>query len=263
MIEAIIPALIVMGGLGLLLGLSLGIAAKKLAIQVDPRVEKMLEILPGANCGGCGFPGCSAYAEALAKGEAKPNLCAPGGPSVADKIGQVLGIEVETTIPKVARVRCRGQITEQKWKYIYQGIIECKSAALLAGGPILCRYGCLGFYDCVRACPFGAMKPRPDAPPEPDPEACTGCGICVNICPNNLITLIPKEKKVWIACASPLRGKEVKTVCAVGCIGCGKCAKVCEPKAIELKNHLPVIDYEKCNGCGACVEACPTKSMLS
>ena len=284
-----------LGGIAFLLGAVLAFASRRFAVEVDPRVERILEILPGANCGGCGYAGCAAYAEAIIREGIEVTLCAPGGNQVVQHIAQLLGLEEAHTVRKVAYLHCAGSIEKAKNKYSYDGIKDCCSAVLLAGGPKACDYGCLGFGSCVEVCQFDALSMGEDGLPVVDGGKCTGCGACVRICPKDLFELLPDTTTIYLACSSHERGKAVKEVCSVGCIGCGVCVKVTEGDEIEMKDNLPsithdaspnlilahykcptksyvdlapkrpyvTIDNKKCKGHGKCMEVCPVKNCIT
>lgn len=254
--EAIIWSLAILGGLGIVLGLGLGIASKKLAVKTDPRVEQVREYLPGANCGGCGFPGCDGLAAALVEGTAAPGACSACSKENLDKIGEILGVAVQAGEKKVARVLCRGDHGACKDKAAYDGVMDCKAAALVAGGFKMCRVGCLGLGTCARVCPFGAIKIGENGIAEIDEELCTGCGKCAEECPQHGIVIMEQSRPVYAVCRNRDFGKAVLNVCTAGCIGCKLCAKTCPEGAIAMENNLPVFDYEKCIGCGACAEKC-------
>lgn len=255
MSQILIPILIV-GGMGILFGGILGIASKIFAVEVDERVPQILEILPGANCGNCGFAGCSAYATALAEGGVKTNLCPACAGDAADKIAEILGVDSEASEKKVARVRCSGTHENAALKYIYDGPNDCHSAARLGGGEKMCQFACLGFGSCVKACHFDALSIQ-DGIAVVDEEKCVGCGGCVKECPKNVITLVPENTKYTVVCQSAEKGKATRQNCQVGCIGCGICAKNCPKDAITVENNIAVIDPEKCVGCGICESKCP------
>ena len=257
-----LKALAGLGGLGLFLGLVLAIASIKLAVKVDPREERIRSMLPGANCGGCGYPGCDAYAAAVARGEADVNACPVGGPSVSQQVAEIMGKEVEETEPVVAKLICRGGAAEAPRRFEYQGATNCRQAALLLGGPKACIYGCIGMGHCVTVCPVYAIRLGSDKLPIIDEDACVGCGACTKECPKQVLRLLPKSKLVYLACASHDKGRSVKQVCKVGCIGCGLCVKNCPVAALTLVNNLPVMDETKCIDCGICVHKCPTKSFI-
>jgi Na+-translocating ferredoxin:NAD+ oxidoreductase subunit B len=251
-----------LGLLALLLGLGLGIAAKIFGVKRDEREEKALEILPGANCGACGYPGCQAFASALVKGEASVAGCPAGGAEARGKLADILGIELEEAVPYKAVVRCAGTKKAAPEKYSYSGVESCLAASLLANGPKACQYGCLGFGDCVRSCPFDALSMRADGLPEVDRKKCTGCGICVKTCPKGIMELMPENRRVFIGCVSRGKGKAVKEVCSAGCIACGICAKVSPEGAVVMDDNLPVIKTKDDMDLEKAVEKCPVKIIL-
>ncbi len=261
---SILLAVISMSVLALLLGIGLGYAAKRFAVPVDPRIEEAIGAMPGANCGGCGFPGCGGLVKAVARGETKPNVCAPGGSAVAKRLSEIFGLEASGGAPKVAQVRCRVGADPDWEKFEYDHELGCGTAMLLAGGVGTCDFGCVGMLDCVKACPFGALSKSPDSkrPPVVDVSRCTGCGICVETCPNRVIALVDLNRQPVVYCRSILKGKLAKGCCIVACIACGKCERNCPEKAVSMQNNLPVIDLAKCTRCGKCIEGCPTKVIL-
>lgn len=252
-----ISALVSMGAMGALFATGLAIASKKFAVEVDPRVEQIEGALPAANCGGCGHPGCSSFANAVVAGNAPVNGCPVGGANVAAKIAEIMGVTAESGERKLARVLCKGGSSVTTQRSEYRGISTCKAAMSVGGGPKGCTYGCLGFGDCFRVCPFGAIKMSEDNLPMIDDELCTGCGKCVQACPKMIISLVGESRKNHIRCSAYLSGKEVRAVCKVGCIGCGICAKNCPTNAIEMKDNLAIMLYDKCINCGICSEKCP------
>jgi Na+-translocating ferredoxin:NAD+ oxidoreductase RNF subunit RnfB len=259
----VITAILVMAALGFCLSLFLGIAAKIFFVEVDPRIEMISDILPGANCGGCGYAGCSDYAEAIIKNNAPPNKCVAGGANVIERICSILGVSVSLEERKIARVCCRGDNEKAKKNFTYIGAEDCYAAIIATGGDKACKYGCVGLGSCVKACPFGGIYMGDNGLPVVDENRCTGCGSCVEACPRNIIKLFPASQKVAPLCSSNATGKAVKSVCSVGCIGCGICQKKCPEKAIEMINSLPVIDVKKCTGCMECVKKCPTGAMVA
>ena len=260
----ILSSMMGVGALGIVFGGGLAYASKKFAVEVDPRVEAVQEVLPGANCGACGFPGCSAFAEAVVTGKVAPNACIPGGEEVAQRIAAILGLEAgETQEGSVAVVRCKGDNEQAVERFRYQGLQDCNAAVLIAEGAKGCVYGCLGLGSCVRACPFDAMRMNSNGLPEVLEDKCTGCGICVLTCPREIMELIPKSQTVYLACKSQDRGKQVKSVCKVGCTGCSLCAnpKTTPSGSIEMQGFLPVILNPTADDLRAAVEKCPTNSF--
>ena len=254
----VILAVVVLGVLGLAFGAVLGVASKVFAVEVDQRESAIKEILPGANCGGCGYPGCGGYAAAVAKGEAAPNCCAAGGAAVAAQIAEIMGMKVEATQRQVAYVRCTGG-GKAHLKYDYVGLDDCLAAARLpAGGPLDCQFGCLGMGSCVKACPFDAIH-LVDGVAQVDEEACKGCKACVATCPRSIITMVPYGQQVKVPCSSKSKGADTRKACDNGCIGCRLCEKNCPADAIHVVDNVAVIDYSKCTACGTCVTKCPRK----
>lgn len=259
----IITAVLIMAILGLCLSLFLGIAAKVFYVEVDPRIEEIADILPGANCGGCGYAGCSDYAEAIVTKNEEPNKCVAGGANVIEAICSILGVSASLEERKIVRILCRGDNINAKRLFEYVGAKDCYAAIISTGGNKACEFGCIGLGSCVEACPFGALSMGENGIPVVNEDLCTGCGCCVNVCPRNIPKLFPASQKVAVLCSSQNTGKAVKSVCKVGCIGCGLCVKKCPEKAITMVNSLPVIDNEKCTGCLECVNNCPTKAMVA
>ena len=258
-VTGIILAAVIVGGTGLFIGVFLGVAGKKFAVEVDEREEAILGVLPGNNCGGCGYPGCSGLAAAIAKGEAPVDQCPVGGAPVAAKIGAIMGQEVKETARQVAFVKCAGTCDKTTVKYEYTGVEDCEMMAFIPGsGAKNCTYGCMGFGSCVKACPFDAIHVV-DGIAVVDKEACKACGKCIAACPKHLIELIPYEQKTFVRCNSNAKGKVQLTICQAGCIGCRLCEKNCEAGAITVTNFLAHIDADKCTECGVCVEKCPRK----
>jgi Na+-translocating ferredoxin:NAD+ oxidoreductase subunit B len=256
-----IYSLLSMGGLGALLAAGLGFASRAFHIERDARIEKIEEILPGANCGACGYAGCSSFAERVVAGEAPVNGCPVGGKEVAEKIGAIMGQEGSAGTRMVAQILCKGGWKETAKSSEYRGIESCRAANLVNGGTKSCQYGCLGLGDCVAACPFDAISMGENGLPLVNFAKCTGCGQCVQACPRNIIVLAPETSQNHIRCSSHDHGKVVRRICEVGCIGCGICARVCPVDAITMKDNLAVIDYEKCTNCGLCAEKCPTNTI--
>lgn len=254
-----------LGGLSLFFGFVLAFAFKKLAVRVSEDEKKIRELLPGANCGACGFPGCDAFAHALLaeKGKVLPNLCTAGGSEITQQIAEILGVEVEETEPMICVLRCRGGRKDAVERFDYIGPGDCRSNYILLGGNKACRYGCLGGGHCQEVCPFGAILIGPDCLPIIDPVKCTACGVCVKECPRQVLELIPRSQLIFLACKTLDKGKAVKNICKVGCIGCTLCVKACPHEgAITMDGNIPVMDYEKCTSCGICFAKCPTKSFV-
>ena len=262
MLEGIITATVIVGVVGLVVGLFLGIAAISFKVEVDEREEAILEVLPGNNCGGCGYAGCSGLAAAIVKGEAPVNACPVGGENVGNKVAGIMGVEAGSSNKQVAFVHCKGDCNEAKIDYKYYGVEDCAMVSFVpGGGPKSCNYGCLGFGNCVKACPFDAIH-IVDGIAVVDKEACKACSKCVAACPKNLISLVPYDAKHIVACSSKDKGPVAMKACDVACIGCGLCKKNCPNEAIEVVDFHAVIDQEKCTKCGKCAEVCPKKCIL-
>ena len=254
--QVLLISLLILGGLGIVFGMILGIAGKLFHVKKDPLAEELRGQLPGANCGGCGFAGCDAFAEALAKGEAKVTGCAVANAGAVAKLCGLLGIQEEKHVKRVAHVHCRGTKDAVKLRARYYGIMDCKAAALAGGGIKECLYACMNLGSCEKTCPFGAIHTGENGVAVVDEEKCTGCGACARACPHQIITVEPADQPVSLACSNRDVGKKVSQVCINGCLGCTLCAKTCPHGAIVMQNNLPVIDYEKCVGCGACTQKC-------
>lgn len=257
-ITSVLIAAGVVGVIGILAGILLGFASEKFKVEVDEKEIKVRELLPGNNCGGCGFPGCDGLAAAIAKGEAKPNGCPVGGEEVAKQIALVVGGDADAT-KMVAHVMCAGNCEKAKDAYQYVGPKDCKMASNTpGGGPKACSKGCMGFGSCKAVCQFDAIT-IVDGIAVIDKDKCKACGMCIAECPRHIISMIPYEAGAVVECNSNDFGKDVKAVCNAGCIGCGICQKNCPAEAITVENHLAKVDYEKCTGCGTCKEKCPVK----
>lgn len=256
----IVYAVLVLAIIGGVLGLALAFAAKVFEVKVDERQTAILEILPGANCGGCGFAGCANFAEAVVAGNAKAGGCVVGGSEVAEKVAAIMGTEAGPETRRVAFVHCAGGDRAVN-KYDYGGVESCVAALKLQNGPKQCAYACLGFGDCVRACKFNAIHIENGAA-RVDREKCTGCFACKAACPRSIIADVPYENHYFVPCSSKSKGAETRKECQVGCIACRLCEKACEFDAIHVIDNLAVIDYSKCTACGKCFEACPRKLIV-
>lgn len=255
--QQLIYAVAALGGLGLLFGIMIGIVSKYFDVVQDERIPKMTELLPGANCGGCGYSGCKAYATAIVNDNAPVNRCTVGGPSTADSLACVMGVEAGEFIEKKAVVLCCGNRDSAALRYEYEGISDCVAAGRLGGGQKSCTQGCLGFGNCVSVCDRNAIEIINGVAYVND--NCKGCGQCAKECPKGLIKIVPKTAKYAVSCSSTLKGASLKDKCSAGCIGCKMCEKVCPTGAIKVENNLASIDYDLCTSCGACAEKCPKK----
>ncbi|MEA4824899.1 MAG: RnfABCDGE type electron transport complex subunit B [Clostridiaceae bacterium] len=255
----ILRAVAVLGALGLGLGALLALASRVFAVKTDERVEKIIHLLPGANCGGCGFAGCGAFANAVVKGEASASDCVAGGRKYAVQIAEVLGTTVATPPEqRVAVIQCSGG-THIMRRYEYVGIQSCFAASRMTGGPTECAFACLGFGDCAKACKFGGIRFEHHAAVVHH-ESCVGCGKCEAACPRKLIVLAPARDEIrYVGCSSRDRGSIVRSLCNAGCIGCMLCMKKCPSGAIRVADNLARIDSSLCTGCGACEAVCPRK----
>lgn len=259
----VMKAVVALGFLGLVASGVLAVAAKRFWVEVDPRVEQVYSVLPGSNCGACGNPSCFVVAERIAAGELQPNACVAGGQEVADAVADLLGAErCEIAASVVARGCGGGHVALRVWDY--HGIRSCSAAARLAGGPLACQWGCIGFGDCAGACPFGALRMDGRGLPVVDLTRCTGCGVCVQTCPRGatgLLGLVPDDAPVVVRCTARSKPKERKAACVKCCIACKKCERACASDAIHVIEGVAIVDYEKCSGCGECVRVCPQQCI--
>lgn len=262
-ITGIITATVIVAVVGIFVGLFLGVAGLKFKVTVDEKEEAVLAELPGNNCGGCGYAGCSGLAAAIAKGEAPVNACPVGGEPVGKKIAEIMGVEAAETQRRVAFVACQGDCDRAKKDYDYYGIEDCRMMGFVpGGGPKSCNSGCLGFGTCAKVCPFDAIHVV-NGVAVVDKEACKACGKCVAVCPKQLISLIPYDARYAVACQSRDKGPVTMKACETGCIGCGICTRSCPNQAVSVTEFHAVIDQEKCSGCGACAEKCPKKAVVT
>jgi electron transport complex protein RnfB len=269
----ILYSVLILGAVAAGAAMILFVVAKKFKVDEDPRIGEVLELLPGANCGGCGYAGCRALAEALVKaadeGDISTLFCPPGGSETMDAVGKFLGLEAAEVTPTVAVVRCGGTREKAPAKLKYGGPANCALSHNLFSGENNCPYGCLGLGDCVVACKFDAIHINQETGlPEVIDEKCTACGACVKACPRDIIELRPKGRKarrVWVNCMNKEKGAVARKNCNAACIGCGKCVKECPDKvqAFTLENNLAYIDPDKCIACGKCISVCPTGAILA
>ena len=259
-LKAIGIAIAVLGGLGVVFGLILAISSRIFAVKEDPRKQLLDEIMPGANCGACGFAGCSAYADAVIEGTTVVGACPVGGVELANKMARIMGVtDIGAALRQVAFVRCNGS-GSNRHLYNYEGIHDCLAASrVAAGGPLACQYGCLAYGTCMKVCDFDAISIKNHCAVV-DMEKCVGCLKCVSACPRNLITVVPYGSDVLVKCHSRDKGVDTRAVCESGCIGCGLCARACPNGVITVENNLAsIVDYSKCISCGACIDVCPQK----
>ena len=266
MTTTIIWTIVAITVLGVLLAVVLYLVATKFKVEEDPRIDEVEKVMPGANCGGCGFAGCRAFAQSCVEAaNLDNNYCPVGGNEVMKKVAAVLGLEVHEKAPMVAVVRCNGTCANRPVVNEYDGLKSCKVKASLYSGDTGCFYGCLGCGDCVAACQFGAISMDPETGlPVVDEEKCTACGACVKACPKKIIELRnkgPKNRRVFVSCVNMEKGATARKACSAACIGCGKCAKECPFGAITMEHNVAYIDFNKCKLCRKCVAVCPTGAI--
>lgn len=262
-------AVLVLGTIALIASVILFVVSKRFAVDEDPRIGQVSELLPGANCGGCGFPGCSGMSGALVAAADAGSLeglnCPVGGQKVMEQVADLLGMAIDNAEPMVAVVRCNGSCEHRERIVMYDGLQTCAAINSCSSGETACGYGCLGCGDCVESCQFSAIHLNPETGlPEVDEEKCTSCGACVKACPRHIIELRkkgPKGRRVYVSCMNKDKGAIAKKACSAACIGCGKCVKECKFEAISLANDLSYIDWQKCKMCKKCVAACPTGAI--
>lgn len=265
MANSILTSILSMGGLGLALGGGLALASKKLAVETDPRADAIIEALPGANCGACGYPGCSGLAKSIVENKAPINACLVGGAPVAEKVAKIMGVtDIRSTDDKkIARVLCQGGKSEAKVKSEYHGVKTCKAVSMVNSGFKACSFACIGFGDCMKVCPVNAITMGENGLPVIDEAKCTGCELCVKECPKMVLALTSNKNEVHVRCRASMKAKDTRAACSIGCIACRQCEKVCPFDAIHVNNNVAAIDYEKCRNCMLCVEKCPTKSITA
>lgn len=264
--QVILLGAAILVSIALIAAIILHFVSKVFRVIEDPRIDDVEGVLPGANCGGCGFAGCRNFAEAIVKAGSMDGInCPAGGNNVRESISKVLGLEVGMSEPMIAVIRCNGSRENAPPKSIYDGASTCAFAHIVFAGESACPNGCLGYGDCVNICGFGAMQMDPITRlPIIDNEKCVACGACLKSCPRSIIELRPKGKKdrrIFVGCQNTEKGAVAKKNCSVACIGCGKCAKVCPFEAITIKDNLAYIDFVKCKLCRKCVAECPTSAI--
>lgn len=258
----VLTALAALGGLTIILALLLVMANRKLYVQEDPRIDMVEEMLPAANCGACGYPGCRPFAEALVAGEALPGKCTVSSEEGRAKIAKFLGVDVGAQEKVVARLACAGGINVARNHAKYKGLKTCRGAALISGGGKGCFWGCLGLGDCMEVCDFDAIYMNEFHLPVVIDEKCTACGDCVEICPKDLFELHPISHRLWVACKNLEAGDEILEECEVACTACARCAMDAPNGLIEMKNNLPVIDYSKNHNTKVPIQRCPTGAIV-
>ena len=259
--QIIISSIVLVSIIALIIGIFLGISSEIFKVEVDEKIVKVRECLPGNNCGGCGYAGCDALAEAIVKGDAAVNQCPVGGAPVAANISKVMGVAVSDSIKMVAFVHCNGTCVNASKAYEYNGVKDCRLAASLPNaGEKKCRNACLGYGTCVDACKFDAIH-IVDGVAKVDEEKCVACKACINACPMKVIELVPYGKKHKVECSNKDKGKMAMDACKVSCIACGMCERTCTKNAIKVTNNIAIMDFDKCDDCGACAEKCPRKCI--
>ena len=250
------------GGIGLACGAIIALAAKYLSVYEDPKVQKVLDILPMCNCAACGTPGCAEYAKAVVEDGYDINKCAPGGAQTLKDISALMGLTADAMERPVAIVLCGGDQTHSYRRHDYNGVVDCWAADEVGGGDTACEYGCLGYGSCSRVCPTGAIEITQAELAVVIPELCISCGECVPSCPRDLIKMIPESRSMHVLCNSPDKGPLVKKVCDVGCIGCKICVKHADDESISMDGYLAIVDYDKPLTNMACVDECPTNTIV-
>jgi len=264
--DVIIYSVITIAVLGTVSAMILFFVARQFKVIENPKIDDVEEVLPGANCGGCGYAGCRNFAEAIVKTNSLEGMnCPPGGTEVMDKVASIMGMTAEVQAPLVAVMRCSGSKANAPAKVQYDGPETCFFAHNLSAAESGCPYGCFGLADCVRACKFDAMYMDEETGlPVIIEENCVACGACVEACPRDIIELRkvgPKSKRIFVSCINEEKGGVAKKHCSVACIGCGKCEKECKFDAITIENNLAYIDFNKCTLCRKCVIVCPTNAI--
>lgn len=252
-------AIAVVSVIGLLGAAILVAAAHFMHVEEDERIAQVAAVLPGANCGACGYAGCNDYAKAIVDG-APTNKCVPGGAACAAAAAGIMGVEAGAVVKRKATVVCQGSYDNTDDKYRYEGIESCAACNKLYNGRAICEYGCLGYGDCANACKFDAII-IDNGLARVNPEKCTGCGMCEQACPKHIITVQQESEKPMVLCANRERGALTRKACSAGCIGCKKCEKICPEGAITVEDNVALIDHEKCTGCRKCMNECPVRAI--
>ena len=267
----ILTALVVLGAIAIIAAVVLYVCSKRFAVTEDPRIGEVAQALPQANCGGCGFAGCSGLAAAIVKaadgGSIDGLACPVGGSETMQKIADILGMAVAEGERRIAVVRCQADCDKRKLIAQYDGLHTCRAMNACGMGETACGYGCLGCGDCAEACSFGGIKISEETGlPVVDPDLCTACGACAKACPRGVIELRPrgpKDRRLYVSCVNKDRGPAAVKACDLSCIACGKCAKECAFDAISIDNNVAYIDPAKCRMCRKCEKACPRHAIVS
>lgn len=257
----IVNAVLTLTVMGIIFGAGLAYASKIFFVEINEKEKEVLDALPGANCGACGFAGCSGLANAIANNNAPINSCPVGGDKLVKKLEIIMGQSASSNTRMVARVLCKGNLQKAKWKSVHLGAHDCQAAVLIEGGPKGCEYGCMGYGTCVKVCPFNAININDFGIAEVIEENCVACGKCVDACPKSIIEIKPYDSKIVVECISRDIGKIVRTNCSAGCIACKLCEKNCAFDAVKVENNVAKIDYQKCTQCRVCAQKCPTGAI--
>ena len=258
----VFTAVFLLGGIALVLALGLVLANKKLHVAEDPRLDDVENMLPGNNCGACGFPGCRAFSTALVGGETSPAACSVSDDSGRQRIAAYLGVDIGQRQKVVARLACAGGANVARQRALYSGLPSCRAAAAVGGGGKSCAWGCLGLADCEKVCDFDAIAMDANGLPVVDEDLCTACGACVEVCPKQLFELHPVEHRLWVACRNLEAGEEVLEACEVGCTACGRCAMDAPDGLVTMQDNLPTVDYAQGPATRVPIERCPTGAIV-